>query len=332
MDKYKDFGFSDTKEMLKDAYDNRYAIPSLNYITEEQLNAIIDAILENNSPTIIMVSPKHCRQFETGMLVRMAQAGVERLRQCKNNSPVALHLDHGTTFEECKLAIDNGFSSVMIDGSRLSLEDNIKLTKKVVDYAHPRGAAVEGEVGALSGFEDLDEKQEGPIVENIFTDPEDAKLFMEHTGADCLAVSVGTIHGLNKSIADNLNFSGLRYDIIRRIEELAPDFPLVLHGCSALPEKYVKMFRQYNGKMETTVGVPDESIMKASKMAVCKINIASDGWIPSTAITRKVLAEHPEVIDSRLYRQIIRKELKPIYQHKMDICGSSMKTTARQGG
>lgn len=332
MDKYKDFGFSDTKEMLKDAYDNHYAIPSLNYITEEQLNAIIDAILENNSPTIIMVSPKHCRQFETGMLVRMAQAGVERLRQCKNNSPVALHLDHGTTFEECKLAIDNGFSSVMIDGSRLSLEDNIKLTKKVVDYAHPRGAAVEGEVGALSGFEDLDEKQEGPIVENIFTDPEDAKLFMERTGADCLAVSVGTIHGLNKSIADNLNFSGLRYDIIRRIEELAPDFPLVLHGCSALPEKYVKMFRQYNGKMETTVGVPDESIMKASKMAVCKINIASDGWIPSTAITRKVLAEHPEVIDSRLYREIIRKELKPIYQHKMDICGSSMKTTARQGG
>ena len=257
---------------------------------------------------------------------------VEGVRQCKNNSPVALHLDHGTTFEECKLAIDNGFSSVMIDGSRLSLEDNIKLTKKVVDYAHPRGVAVEGEVGALSGFEDLDEKQEGPIVENIFTDPEDAKLFMERTGADCLAVSVGTIHGLNKSIADNLNFSGLRYDIIRRIEELAPDFPLVLHGCSALPEKYVKMFRQYNGKMETTVGVPDENIMKASKMAVCKINIASDGWIPSTAITRKVLAEHPEVIDSRLYREIIRKELKPIYQHKMDICGSSMKTTARQGG
>ncbi len=330
MYKYKDFGFSDAKEMLKDAYDNRYALPSLNYIAEEQLNAIIDAILENNSPTIIMVAPKHCRQFETGMLVRMAQAGVERLRQCKNDSPVALHLDHGNTFEDCKLAIDNGFSSVMIDGSRLSLEDNIKLTKEVVEYAHPRGVAVEGEVGALSGFEDLDEKKEGQETDNIFTDPEDARTFIKSTGVDALAVSVGTIHGLDKSIAGNMTFSGLRYDIIKRIEELVPDFPLVLHGCSALPDEYIKMFNQYNGKIEAAVGVPDESIIKAVKTAICKINIASDGWIPSTAITRKVLAEHPEVIDSRLYREIIRRELKPIYQHKMDICGSTMKT--KQGG
>lgn len=323
MYKYKNYGFSNAKEMLKEAYDNHYAVPSLNYIAMEQLNAIIDAVLENTSPAIIMVAPKHCRQFETEMLVRMAQAGIERLRKCGNSAPIALHLDHGNTFEECKLAIDSGFSSVMIDGSRLSLEDNIKLTKMVVDYAHPRGVNVEGEVGALSGFEDLDEKKEGRQVENIFTNPEDAAKFIEYTGVDCLAVSVGTIHGLDKSIAGNMVFSGLRYDILKEIEELEPHFPLVLHGCSALPDKYIEMINKYNGNIEAAVGVPDESIIKASKTAVCKINIASDGWIPSTAITRKVLAEHPELIDSRLYREIIRKELKSIYQHKMDICGSS---------
>ncbi len=329
MYKYENFGFSNVKEMLKEAYDNHYAVPSLNYIAMAQLNAIIDAILENDSPAIIMVAPKHCRQFETEMLVRMAQAGIERLRQHGNTAPVALHLDHGNTFEECREAIDSGFSSVMIDGSRLSLEENMELTGKVVDYAHPRGVAVEGEVGALSGFEDPDEKKEGGQVENIFTDPEDARKFINGTGVDCLAVSVGTIHGLDKSIAGNMVFSGLRYDILEQIEALVPHFPLVLHGCSALPDKYIEMFNKYNGRIEAAVGVPDESIVRASKTAVCKINIASDGWIPSTAITRKVLAEHPEVIDSRLYREIIRKELKVIYQHKMDICGSSMRCAAQ---
>lgn len=325
MCKYKDFGFSNMKEMLEDAYDNHYAVPSLNYITIEQLNAIMDAVLENRSPAIIMVSPKHCRQFETGMLVRMAQAGVERLRRYGSSAPIALHLDHGNTFEECKAAIDSGFSSVMIDGSRLSLRDNMELTKRVVDYAHFRGVAVEGEVGALSGLEDLDGEEDGGRAENIFTDPEDSRKFIEDTGVDCLAVSVGTIHGLDKSIAGDRTFSGLRYDIIKRIEELMPGFPLVLHGCSSLPDRYIEMFNQYNGRIEAAVGVPDESIAEAGRTAVCKINIASDGWIPSTAITRKVLAEHPEAIDSRLYRKIIREELKLIYRHKMDICGSSMK-------
>lgn len=329
MYKYESFGFSDARALLKDAYDGHYAVPSLNYIAMEQLNAIVDAALENASPVMVMVAPKHCRQFETGVLVRTAQAGVERLRQSGSSVPVALHLDHGNTFEECKQAIDSGFSSVMIDGSRLSLDENIELTRQVVEYAHPRGVTVEGEVGALSGFEDLDGQANGEQPKHIFTDPADAEKFIECTGADCLAVSVGTIHGLDKSLEKNMTFSGLRYDILEQIQQRAPHFPLVLHGCSALPRKYIEMMNRYHGKIDTAVGVPDESITQASKTAVCKINIASDGWIPSTAITRKVLAEHPELTDSRMYREIIRTELKAIYQHKMNICGSTGRCAAR---
>lgn len=329
MYKYESFGFSDARTLLKDAYDNHYAVPSLNYIAMEQLNAIVDAALENASPVMVMVAPKHCRQFETGILVRTAQAGIERLRACGSAVPVALHLDHGNTFEECRQAIDSGFSSVMIDGSRLTLEENIALTKQVVDYAHPRGVTVEGEVGALSGFEDLDEKASGRNLDHIFTNPKDAAHFVERTGVDCLAVSVGTVHGLDKSLEKNMTFSGLRYDILQKIEELIPHFPLVLHGCSALPHKYIDMINQYHGRLDPAVGVSDESITRASATAVCKINIASDGWIPSTAITRKVLAEHPELTDSRLYREQIRAELKVIYQHKMDICGSTGRCAAQ---
>lgn len=329
MYKYESYGFSDARAMLEAAYNGHYAVPSLNFIAMEQLNAIVDAALENASPAMVMVAPKHCRQFEVGILVRMAQAGGERLRQCGSTVPIALHLDHGNTFEECKLAIDNGFSSVMIDGSSLTLEENIELTRQVVEYAHPRGVAVEGEVGALSGFEDLDEKDTGHELEHIFTDPEDAEKFVSRTGVDCLAVSVGTVHGLDKSLEKNMTFSGLRYDILQKIEALLPHFPLVLHGCSALPQKYIDMINRYNGRLDPAVGVSDESITRASATAVCKINIASDGWIPSTAITRKVLAEHPELTDSRLYREQIRTELKGIYQHKMDICGSTGRCAAR---
>lgn len=322
---YEKYGIANAKQLLHNAYKNHYAVPALNFIAMEQLNAIGDAILARQSPVIVMVAPKHYRQFEIQIIVRMAQALIERLRERDCQCPVALHLDHGNTFEDCRIAVDHGFSSVMIDGSGLPLEENIRLTRSVVDYAHQFGVTVEGEVGALSGAEDTED--EGGAL--CYTSPEEAGRFIEMTGADCLAVSVGTMHGLNKTIGGQSgSFQGLRYDIIEEIESRIPGIPLVLHGCSSLPAKYVEMINQYNGKMEPMVGIPDECLEKACRTAVCKINIASDGWIPSTAITRKVLAEHPELIDSRLYRQQIREELMLIYQHKMDIMGS----TGRGGG
>ncbi len=313
---YEKYGFADTKKILDDAKKNHYAVPSLNFITMEQLNAIGDAIIANESPAIIMVAPKHYRQFEVQLIVRMAQALIERVRSAGCKSPIALHLDHGNNFEDCKIAIDYGFSSVMIDGSSLTLEENIKMTREVVEYAHPLGVAVEGEVGALSGAEDSDEECGG----QWYTDPDEAQHFIQETGVDCLAVSVGTMHGLNKTQGQKgKTFEGLRYDLIGEIEKKIPHVPLVLHGCSSLPEKYVQMINTYGGKMEPTVGIPDDCLKKVSQTAVCKINIASDGWIPSTAITRKTLAEHPDLIDSRKYREEIRTELTEIYRHKMDV-------------
>lgn len=319
---YEKYGFADMNSMLRDAKSNHYAIPSLNFITMEQLNAIGDAMIENASPTIIMVAPKHYRQFEIQMIVRMAQAMIERVRSAGCQCPVSLHLDHGNTFEECKTAIDHGFSSVMIDGSGLPLEENIRITRAVVEYAHPLGVAVEGEVGTLSGTEDADECQ----GDQRYTSPDEAERFIRESGVDCLAVSVGTIHGLNKSMEQSKkSFGGLRYDLISEIERRSPEIPLVLHGCSSLPEKYVQMINAYGGKMESVIGIPDDCLRKVSRTAVCKINIASDGWIPSTAITRKTLAEHPELIDSRMYREEIRTELAEIYRHKMDLFNSTGK-------
>lgn len=315
---YETYGFADAREMLRTAYREKYAVPALNYITMEQLNAIGDAIIAENSPTMIMVAPKHCVQFNIDMLVHMACAMVSRVRKCGCRAPIALHLDHGNTWEECKLAIDHGFSSVMIDGSGLPLEENIRLTKTVVEYAKRFGVMVEGELGALSGSEDLDEQDK----EMRYTDPQEAAEFVQESKADCLAVSVGTMHGLNKA-CNGKEFTGLKMELIAQIEQATGGCPLVLHGCSSLQKKYVDMINQYGGKLEPMIGIPDDCLASVSRTAVCKINIASDGWIPSTAITRKVLAQHPETITSRLYRKEIREELKKIYQHKMQLFQSA---------
>lgn len=316
---YDQYGFVPAKELMARAMAGRYAVPALNFISMEQINAIVDAMISRNSSAIVMVAPKHCRQFETQLLVRMAQAALERLIREGSSARLALHLDHGASFEDCKNAIDHGFSSVMIDGSGLSLEENMALTQRVVEYAHPYGVTVEGEVGALSGAEDRD----AAGGQSLYTQPQDAERFVRETGIDCLAVSVGTMHGLKKTEGNDLVFRGLRYDLIEEISQRIPETPLVLHGCSALPSKYVHMINQYGGRLEKQIGIPDEQMLKASQTAVCKINIASDGWLPSIAITRKVLAEQAETIDSREYRREIREELKLIYEHKMDIFHSS---------
>ncbi len=322
MNLYRKYGFANTGDMLRDAYERHYAIPSCNYITMEQINAIGDAVIANNSPVIIMLAPKHYHQFEIQLVVRMAQAMVERVREAGCESPIALHLDHGMSFEDCKTAIDHGFSSVMIDGSRLPLEENIRLTRNVVDYAHLYNVTVEGEIGSLSGTEGFSSEDS----EHKYTDPAEAEQFVRESHVDCIAISVGTVHGLNKSQEGSTGTSPkIRFDLVEKIQQRIPQIPLVLHGCSSLPGKYIDMINKYAGNLGPAVGIPDESLIQASRTAVCKINIASDGWLPSTAITRKVLAEHPDLIDSCLYRKEIRKELMPIYQHKMDIFQSTKK-------
>lgn len=319
MKKYEEFGFVTSKELMDLAMAGHYAVPALNFISMEQLNAIVDAMVIKQSSALAMVAPKHCRQFGTQLLVRMAQAGAERLHKEGSPARLALHLDHGATFEDCKNAIDHGFSSVMIDGSGLSLDDNIALTRSVVEYARPFGVTVEGEVGALSGAEDGDEA----AAQTIYTRPQDAERFVKETGVDCLAVSVGTMHGLKKTEMNQSVFAGIHYDLIQEISSRLPQTPLVLHGCSSLPNKYLEMINRYGGRLDRQIGVPDECLEEVSKTAVCKINIASDGWLPAIAITRKVLADEPETIDSREYRRQVRLELAGIYEHKMDLFGSS---------
>jgi fructose-bisphosphate aldolase class II len=319
---YKKLGFVNMKKMFKDAYMGKYAIPSLNFISMEQINAITDAAQEMNAPVIAMVAPKHCRQFEYETIVRVAQSEVDRLRNQECAVPYALHLDHGNSFDECRLAIEYGFSSVMIDGSNLPVEKNIKLTRQVVEYAHEYDVSVEGELGSLSGAEDANEGSR----DGFYTDPLEVKQFITETGVDSLAVSIGTVHGLNKILANmDGNFSGLRYDILNKIEKENPGFPLVLHGCSALPKYYIDMLNQYGGDIGYTHGILDETICKASRTSVCKINIASDGWISALAITRKMLAENPKAIESCVFSRAVRPALKEIYKHKYEIMGCVFK-------
>jgi fructose-bisphosphate aldolase class II len=322
MTPFKELRFVNTKKIFRDAYRGKYAIPSLNFISMEQINAITDAAQEMNAPVIVMVAPKHCRQFEFETIVRVAQSEVDRLRNQGCTVPYALHLDHGTNFGECRLAIDSGFSSVMIDGSNLPLEENIKLTRRVVEYAHEYDVSVEGELGSLSGAEDADAESRG----GMYTNPLEAKRFIAETGVDSLAVSVGTVHGLNKIPAStDGDFSGLRYDILNTIEKENPDFPLVLHGCSALPKYYIDMLNQYGGDIGYTYGISDKTISNASRTSVCKINIASDGWIPALAITRKMLAENPQAVDSCVFSRAVRPVLKEIYKQKYEIMGCVFK-------
>ena len=318
---HKEFGFENTQRMLAHAYQKGYAVPALNFISIEQMNAIVDAVIQQQSPVILMVATKHCRQYEYEALVRLAQAGVDRIRTAGRKLPVALHLDHGSCFEDCKAAIDHGFSSVMIDGSALPLSENIRLTKRVADYAHERGVSVEGEVGALSGAEDAQEKE----MRGFYSKPEDVAEFALGSGADSIAVSVGTMHGLNKTMSrSDGNVESLRWDLLEEIRRLVPNVPLVLHGCSALEQKYADMNKAYGGDLPEMKGIADRVLSRAAaETAVCKINIASDGWLTELAVTRKELALHPETIDIRGAVSEVRECLRKVYLHKIDMMGSA---------
>jgi len=309
--------------MFKRAMEGKYAIPAYNFNNMEQLQAIVGGCAESNSPVIIQVS-SGARKYANQTLLRwMAKGAVEMVRKdLKSNIPICLHLDHGDTFELCKSCIETGFSSVMIDGSSHTYEDNIKLTKQVVEYAREYDVTVEGELGVLAGIED-----EVKAEKHTYTDPNQVEDFVKRTGVDSLAISIGTSHGAYKfKLKPGESVPALRFDILEEVEKRLPGFPIVLHGASSVLQEYVQMINKFGGKMENAVGVPEEQLRRAAKSAVCKINIDSDGRLVVTAIIRKVFAEQPSEFDPRKYLGPAREELKKLIIAKnTNVLGSAGK-------
>ena len=327
---YRELGLVNTKEMFKGAVEGGYAIPAFNFNNMEQMQAIIQACAETKSPVILQVS-SGARKYANQTLLRyMAQGAVEYAKELGWEKPqICLHLDHGDTFELCKSCIDMGFSSVMIDGSHHSYEENIELTKKVVEYAHQYGVTVEGELGVLAGIED-----DVVAEHHTYTRPEEVVDFVKRTGVDSLAISIGTSHGANKFTPAQCTRDAngmlvpppLRFDILHEIEKQIPGFPIVLHGSSSVPQEYVETINSNGGKLKDAIGIPEEQLREAAKSAVCKINIDSDGRLAMTASVRKFLVDQPDKFDPRQYLGPAREELKKLYMHKVNnVLGSAGK-------
>ena len=327
---YKDLGLVNTREMFAKAIKGGYAVPAFNFNNMEQMQAIIQATVETKSPVILQVS-SGARKYANQTLLRyMAQGAVEYAKELGCAHPqIVLHLDHGDSFELCKSCIDMGFSSVMIDGSHLPYEENIALTKKVVDYAHQFDVTVEGELGVLAGIED-DVKAE----HHTYTEPDQVVDFVSRTGVDSLAISIGTSHGANKFTPEQCTRDAngvlvpppLRFDILQEIEKRIPGFPIVLHGSSSVPQDLVAVINKYGGALKDAIGIPEEQLRKAAESAVCKINIDSDGRLAMTAAVREVLATKPAEFDPRKYLGPARESLKKLYEHKLiNVLGSAGK-------
>ncbi|MDY3768902.1 MAG: class II fructose-bisphosphate aldolase [Sphaerochaetaceae bacterium] len=326
---YKTLGLVNTKEMFKKAINGGYAVPAYNFNNMEQMQAIIAACVETKSPVILQVS-KGARDYANINILRnMAKGAGEYAKELGYEIPIVLHLDHGDSFKTCKDCIDNGFSSVMIDGSSLPYDENVKLTKQVVEYAHQFDVTVEGELGVLSGVED-----EVSSEETHYTRPEEVVDFVSKTGVDSLAISIGTSHGANKFTPQQCTRDEkgrlipppLRFDILAEIEKRLPGFPIVLHGSSSVPEEYVEIINKFGGALKDSIGIPEEQLRRAASSAVCKINIDSDGRLAMTAMIRKVLAEQPAVFDPRKYLAPAREELKKMYARKnREVLGSAGK-------
>ena len=327
MTSYKELGLVNSRDMFAKAVKGGYAIPAYNFNNMEQLQAIIMACVETKSPVILQVS-KGARDYANINLLRnMARGATEFAHELGCDIPIVLHLDHGPNFDICKECIDNGFSSVMIDGSSLPFDENIAETKKVVEYAHKFDVTVEGELGVLAGIED-----EVVAEESHYTEPKDVIEFVSRTGVDSLAISIGTSHGANKFTPEQCtrNKDGilipppLRFDILEEIEKQLPGFPIVLHGSSSVPQEYVQIIKENGGALKDSVGIPEEQLRKASKSAVCKINIDSDGRLAMTALIRKTLKENPSVFGPRKYLGPARDELKKMYARKnIEVLGSA---------
>jgi fructose-bisphosphate aldolase class II len=320
MIKYTDLGLVNTREMFKKAVTGGYAIPAYNFNNMEQLQAIMMACAETNSPVIIQVSSGARKYANATMLRYMAQGAVEMTRKdLKSNIPICLHLDHGDTFELCVSCVEHGFSSVMIDGSHLPYDENVALTKKVVDYAHKHDITVEGELGVLAGIED-----EVKAEKHTYTQPAEVQDFVGKTGVDSLAISIGTSHGAYKFKPGTK--PEIRLDILHEIEKRLPGFPIVLHGSSSVPQDIVKQINSMGGKLKDAIGIPESQLREAAKSAVCKINIDSDGRLAMTGAIRKVFVEKPEEFDPRKYLGPARDALKELYKHKnINVLGSAGK-------
>ena len=328
---YKDLGLVNTREMFKRAIKGGYAIPAFNFNNLEQLQAIITASSELKSPVILQVS-KGARNYANPTLLRyMAEGAVAYAKELGCAHPeIVLHLDHGDSFELCKNCVDMGFSSVMIDGSALPYEENIALTKKVVEYAHQFDVTVEAELGVLAGVED-----EVASEVSHYTKPEEVVDFATRTGCDSLAISIGTSHGAYKFTPEQCTRDPktgrlvpppLAFDVLAEIEKQLPGFPIVLHGSSSVPQEYVDIINKFGGKLPNAVGIPEEQLRKASKSAVCKINIDSDSRLAYTAGIRETLFEHPDYFDPRQYGKVARNYMIDMYKHKItDVLGSENK-------
>ena len=328
---YKDLGLVNTREMFKRAINGGYAIPAFNFNNMEQLQAIVKASSELKSPVILQVS-KGARNYANQTLLRyMAQGAVEYAKELGCAHPeIALHLDHGDSFELCKSCVDFGFSSVMIDGSALPYEENVALTKKVVEYAHQFDVTVEGELGVLAGVED-------EVVAEVshYTKPEEVIDFATRTGVDSLAISIGTSHGAYKFTPEQCTIDPvtgkmvpppLAFDVLDAVMEKLPGFPIVLHGSSSVPQEEVETINKFGGALKAAIGIPEEWLRKAAKSSVCKINIDSDSRLAMTAAIRKTFAEKPAEFDPRKYLGPARDNMEKLYKHKIiNVLGSNDK-------
>ena len=302
---YPDLGLVNTKEMFQKALEGKYAVPAYNFNNMEQLQGIILGCVESRSPVILQVSGSARKYANPTLLKYMAMGAVQMAKDAGADIPIALHLDHGDSFELARSCIDSGFSSVMLDGSHHPFDKNAEITKRVVDYAHEREVTVEGELGVLAGVED-----EVSHEVSHYTKPEEVEEFVAGTGVDSLAISIGTSHGAYKfKVKPGEKVPSLRFDILEEVARRVPLFPIVLHGASAVVPEYVRMINRFGGNMEDAVGIPEEQLRKAAHSAVCKINIDSDGRLAMTAVIRKIFAENPAEFDPRKYLGPAREEL-----------------------
>ena len=306
-----------TTEMFKKAYEGGYAIGAFNVNNMEIVQGITEACAETRSPVILQVSKGARAYANHTYLTKLVEAAVIENPEI----PIALHLDHGPDFETCKSCIDGGFTSVMIDGSSLPFEENVKLAKRVVEYAHDHGVVVEAELGTLAGIED---EVKVSAEDSSYTRPEEVEEFVTRTGCDSLAIAIGTSHGAYKFKPGTK--PQLRFDILKEVEKRLPGFPIVLHGSSSVPQEYVEMINAFGGAMPGAIGVPEDQLREAARMAVCKINIDSDLRLAMTGTIRKYFAEHPDHFDPRQYLKPARANIKELVKHKLiDVLGCNGK-------
>lgn len=309
---FSELGLVNTRAMFQQAMAEQFAVPAYNFNNMEQLQAIVIGCARTASPVILQVSGSARSYIGATFLPHMAAAAVELAKEKGAALPIALHLDHGASFELAKECIDSGFSSVMIDASHHSFADNIALTRQVVEYAHAHDVTVEAELGVLAGIED-----EVSSEHSSYTRPEEVERFLEQTGVDSLAISIGTSHGAFKfKLAPGQEPPPLRFDILEEIERRVPGFPIVLHGASSVTQNHVDMINRYGGRMDNTAGIPEEQLRRAAASAVCKVNIDSDGRLAMTAVIRQIFAEKPGEFDPRKYLGPARDELITLVMHK----------------